>query len=95
MNKINAFNFVPNPAPGSYDVEKADKKIHESSPAFSLGVKYKEPKPEEIPGIIFIFSKTNDIFLQTYHYSNIYKIRKYYLQLQFYVKMYRYFRCVI
>lgn len=37
-------------APGSYDVEKADKKIHESSPAYSLGVKYKEPKQEEIPG---------------------------------------------
>lgn len=42
--------FFYNLAPGSYDVEKADKKIHESSPAFSLGVKYKEPKPEEIPG---------------------------------------------
>lgn len=37
-------------APGSYDVDKADKKIHESSPAFSLGVKYKEPKLEELPG---------------------------------------------
>lgn len=37
-------------APGSYDVEKADKKIHESSPAYSLGVKYKEPKSDDIPG---------------------------------------------
>lgn len=45
-----SFTFYFNVAPGSYDVEKADKKIHESSPAFSLGVKYKEPKPEEIPG---------------------------------------------
>lgn len=43
-------------APGSYDVEKADKKIHESSPAFSLGVKYKEPKPEDIPGNTCTFS---------------------------------------
>ena len=37
-------------APGAYDVENADKKIHESSPAYSLGVKYKEQKPEDIPG---------------------------------------------
>lgn len=37
-------------APGAYDVEKADKKVHESSPAYSLGVKYKEPKPEDLPG---------------------------------------------
>lgn len=37
-------------APGSYDVEKADKKIHGSSPAYSLGVKYKDQKPDEIPG---------------------------------------------
>lgn len=40
-------------APGSYDVEKADKKIHESSPAYSLGVKHKEPKQEDIPGTFF------------------------------------------
>ena len=46
MNKF----FYYTPAPGSYDVEKADKKIHESSPAYSLGVKYKEQKPEDIPG---------------------------------------------
>lgn len=45
-------------APGSYDVEKADKKIHESSPAFSLGVKYKEPKAEEIPGSVYAFILT-------------------------------------
>lgn len=41
-------------APGSYDVEKADKKVHESSPAYSLGVKHKEVKPEDIPGKIKI-----------------------------------------
>lgn len=53
-------------APGSYDVEKADKKIHESSPAFSLGVKYKEPKLEEIPGNAktTLFKKK----LNCYHY---------------------------
>lgn len=37
-------------APGAYDVEKADKKIHNTSPAYSLGVKYKEQRPDEIPG---------------------------------------------
>lgn len=37
-------------APGTYDVEKADRKIHESSPAYSLGVKPKERQPEDIPG---------------------------------------------
>lgn len=31
-------------------MEKADKRIHESSPAYSLGVKHKEPKQEDIPG---------------------------------------------
>lgn len=42
------------PAPGSYDVEKADKKVHESSPAYSLGIKHKERRPEDIPGL-FLF----------------------------------------
>ena len=41
-------------APGSYDVEKADKKIHESSPAYSLGVKHKEPKADDTPGNFLI-----------------------------------------
>lgn len=57
MNKKLIFILILNLAPGSYDVEKADKKIHESSPAFSLGVKYKEQKPEEIPGNLQRFSK--------------------------------------
>lgn len=47
--------LFPLTAPGSYDVEKADKKVHESSPAFSLGVKYKESKPEDIPGNTYTF----------------------------------------
>lgn len=51
--------FVSRVAPGTYDVEKADKKIHESSPAYSLGVKYKEPKLEEIPGNTLIFYINN------------------------------------
>ena len=37
-------------APGAYDVDKADKKIHESSPAYSIGIKHKEQKPDDIPG---------------------------------------------
>lgn len=37
-------------APGAYDVEKAERKIHESSPAYSIGIKPKESKPEDMPG---------------------------------------------
>lgn len=36
-------------APGSYDVEKADKAIHQTS-AISFGVKYKDQKLDNIPG---------------------------------------------
>lgn len=39
-------------APGSYDVEKAEKRVIESSSAYSFGMKYKEQKTDEIPGII-------------------------------------------
>lgn len=39
------------PAPGSYDVEKVEKTVHQSSPAYSIGKKYKEKRPEDIPGI--------------------------------------------
>lgn len=42
--------FLLSLAPGSYNVEKADKKIHESSPAYSLGKKHKDKKPEQMPG---------------------------------------------
>lgn len=37
-------------APGSYDVDKADKKIHESSPSYSIGTKHREQKHDDIPG---------------------------------------------
>ena len=37
-------------APGSYEVEKADKKVHGSSPAYSIKGKPKEKRPEESPG---------------------------------------------
>lgn len=37
-------------APGSYDIEKAEKSIKQSSGAVSFGIKYKEPKPDNIPG---------------------------------------------
>lgn len=37
-------------APGSYDVEKAEKIIHQSSGAITFGIKYKDQKPEDIPG---------------------------------------------
>ena len=37
-------------APGSYDVEKVEKTVHQSSPAYSFGVKYKEREQEHLPG---------------------------------------------
>lgn len=39
-------------APGSYDVEKSEKIIHQSSGAITFGIKYKEQKPDDIPGNI-------------------------------------------
>lgn len=39
-------------APGSYDVEKSEKIIHQSSGAVTFGIKYKEQKPDDIPGKI-------------------------------------------
>lgn len=37
-------------APGTYDVEKAEKVIQQSTGAVTFGIKYKEPKPDDIPG---------------------------------------------
>lgn len=41
-------------APGTYDVEKAEKVIHQSTGAVTFGIKYKEPKPDDIPGKIIM-----------------------------------------
>lgn len=46
-NSLNSFFFL---APGSYDVEKSEKIIHQSSGAVTFGIKYKEQKPDDIPG---------------------------------------------
>lgn len=37
-------------APGSYDVEKSEKIIHQSSGAVTFGIKYKEQKLDDFPG---------------------------------------------
>ena len=37
-------------APGSYDIEKSEKIIHQSSGAVTFGIKYKEQRPDDIPG---------------------------------------------
>lgn len=37
-------------APGAYDVEKAEKVIQHSTGAVTFGIKYKDPKPDDIPG---------------------------------------------
>ena len=39
-------------APGTYDVEKAERVLHQSTGAVSFGIKYKEPMPDDIPGNI-------------------------------------------
>lgn len=49
-------------APGSYEVEKAEKKVHGSSPAYSLGVKYKERKSEDLPGRISFVRNEKKIY---------------------------------
>ena len=41
-------------APGSYEIEKAEKRVHESSSAYSFGIKYKEQKFDDIPGKTFV-----------------------------------------
>lgn len=46
----NITNFFSLKAPGSYDVEKVEKTVHQASPAYSFGVKYKEYKTETLPG---------------------------------------------
>lgn len=42
--------YILHLAPGSYDIEKAEKSIKQSSGAVTFGIKYKEPKPDNIPG---------------------------------------------
>lgn len=46
--------FASFTAPGSYDVEKVEKNVHQSSPAYSFGVKYKEQKEENLPGTLLL-----------------------------------------
>lgn len=38
-------------APGTYDVEKAEKVTQQSTGAVVFGIKYKDPKPDDIPGM--------------------------------------------
>lgn len=53
-------------APGSYEVEKADKSVHQRASAHSFGVKYKDQKPDNVPGKsdICISSEKNILFLK-------------------------------
>lgn len=44
------FLLLLNLAPGSYEVEKAEKIVHQSSGAISFGIKYKDQKIDDIPG---------------------------------------------
>lgn len=43
-------DFLSILAPGSYDIEKGEKTVHQASPAYSIGKKYKDKKPEDVPG---------------------------------------------
>lgn len=42
-------------APGQYDIEKAEKTIHHQSGAVTFGIKYKDQKPDDIPGTFHLF----------------------------------------
>ena len=47
-------------APGYYETEKSLQAILGSSPRYSFGIKYKDPKPDDTPGMSleqFFFSK--------------------------------------
>lgn len=37
-------------APGSYEVEKSEKNVIQSTSAYSFGLKYKDQKTDDIPG---------------------------------------------
>ena len=49
--------------PGSYDVDKVEKTVHQSSPAYSFGLKYKDTKSDDIPGEHLKFYITNKGFV--------------------------------
>lgn len=38
-------------APGTYDVEKSEKILQHTTGAATFGIKYKDQKPDDIPGI--------------------------------------------
>ena len=38
-------------APGYYETEKSLQAILGSSPRYSFGIKYKDPKPDDTPGM--------------------------------------------
>lgn len=59
-------------APGTYDVEKAEKATHQSTGGIIFGIKYKDPKPDEIPGNFSFDNFTiNLIFRYSYSQNNI------------------------
>lgn len=47
---VKTLKWISFSAPGSYDVEKAERTIHQSSGAISFGIKYKDQKIDNIPG---------------------------------------------
>lgn len=49
--------YILHLAPGSYDIEKAEKSIKQSSGAVTFGIKHKEPKPDTIPGTFDLILK--------------------------------------
>lgn len=64
--------LFPSPAPGSYDVEKVEKNVHQTSPAYSFGVKYKDHRQEYSPGNAYFTSSVYFKFLFIW-YINICK----------------------
>lgn len=54
-------------APGSYDIEKAEKKVHQASSAYSFGVKYKDQKLDDVPGKWKIYLTQHALFDCIFH----------------------------
>lgn len=63
-------------APGSYDVEKSEKIVHQSSGAITFGIKYKDQKHDDIPGKSDVPYDFPSFFSKMFKDKNIFKYLK-------------------
>lgn len=74
FKKFNGILFL---APGSYDVEKSEKIIHHSSGAITFGIKYKEQKPDDIPGNNWFIMYGIILYVKKFIKSSLERIRNF------------------